>query len=248
MTKQDVINEINRILDQSYTTAETVREVLNTLLDYSDDGITQNTTTIQELERDIEDQYSLINGQQQVLDNYGGQFEGINATLQNHEERIIALENEEQNLLFSYHITDPLRDQSGNVDLWYSFRGVENKYANYTFVMKALKAIRGVNPVDIVFNLRQSELVPILKKIMTDTVNLSFVVAINNLRNAEGRMFSKLATTTINMSKDESAFFTHRIFPYNIIDPDGSQEEIILDEGDTIETSIIIHRPAFKIN
>jgi hypothetical protein len=248
MTKQDVINEINRILDQSYTTAETVREVLNTLLDYSDDGITQNRTSIEELERDIQDQSSLINGQQQVLDNYGGQFEGINATLQNHEERIIALENEEQNLLFSHFITDPLRDLSGNIDLWYSFRGVENKYANYTFAIKALKAIRGVNPVDIVFDFRRPELLNILKKIIIEGSNLSFVVAINNRKDTEGRMFTKLATTTIEISKDENPLFIHRVFPYNIIDPDGRQEEIILDEGDIIETSIIIHRPAFKTN
>lgn len=252
MIKKDVTDEIDLIAGQSYTTAETVREVLNTMLNYSEERIDGNVKTIEENKIIVDDLGKTVIQQGGVLAASLPRIDKLEKDVKGHELRIRTLESEipaptPTDGYLQFDSLEPIKDSKGLMELRYSFVIVPEKSANYTFHIKALKDITSLDTVNYLFQIK-SELTIELSKFLTSfkSHRLSYVVSISNQTSPE-KDYQKLLTTTFEVIKDGTdQGLVHRFYPYNIIEGEKG-EELIFNNGDEIFTSIVVQCPAFTL-
>jgi hypothetical protein len=107
-TKDEITSKINsKIVKDGNIRAVDTNEILRDILDFSNTGITQNTTNINNI-----------------------------------EQRVIVLENKPETdnyKPFSFWDENPIADNNGLSQLWYSFKGISKESVNFTFKFVLLK-------------------------------------------------------------------------------------------------------------
>jgi len=220
MEIKDVRDEINRIAGQSYTTAETVRAVLNTMLDFSDEKIAANIKSIEAILKKLAGVDITLNQHKELIDTNTPKVTELQNLVKNHEARLIILENEEQNGGFQqFSIQAPIKDTKQLLELRYSFVILSGKILNYTFYIKALTDLNNIQASDYSFNIANSDLaIELSKFFQTNNHSPSYVVTINSPTMAE-KKYQRLLTTTIGFRTDgKNNEFTHRFYPYDRIE------------------------------
>lgn len=251
MSIEDVRHEIDLIADHNYNKAELVRIVLNAMLNFANDGITQNTDAIGINTASIGGLNTFQATISPVVASHTSEFTTVDTTLAEYNTRLLLLEAEEQNSVFHYYIKDKIQDTTNSLKLWYSFKGVVGKYVNYTFCIEAIKDFTDDTNTPFIFKVGNADLVAVLAKILnkysTDH-RLSFVVSSSN-PSKNYLDYQKMFTTTFELEgTNPNSGIIHRFYPFNIIESDGAGEQEIFKAGDTIFTSVEMHCPDFTFD
>lgn len=218
MNREEVNTIINEnIATSSYTTALEVRESLAAILDYLDQRADENDEVISTINTNLEDN---------------------NLELEDHEDRIDALE--QSTYLFQHFIENPITDDKNRLNFWYSFRGVKNGYVSYTFRMAASNEIRGKYGESFTFDLSSApQLITALNSVLSNVNNkhLSFIVGFANFSKSPDYKRTAAITFYLNDNK-----LVHEIYPMDQVDT----TDTIFLAGDEIFTSFELHYPLFK--
>lgn len=244
VTYEQAEEQINRLQPHEYTNAQTMREVLGTMLNFANDGIKINAEGLVKTNENVEDNEQEIDGQQKTINDHSQDLKKLNELIEILTAKVIELENNEENQLFDYSIQQPINDKDGNFSFWYSFRGVTKHYVNYTFRIAALTDVRGESGRAIILPTQRPDMIRVLRDILKNSFEkkLSFTVSYNYPENTT-LSYKKLCTTTFEIPSDAPDIIVHRFYPYNIIDGGNGEEEILFHKGEEIHTSIMMHIP-----
>lgn len=247
MTRAQVISDINQIEDNGNNTASEVRTVLTDLLDFSDEGITANGTSINTLNVNVSNLTTRTVALENTVTTHQGDITTINGDINTIEDDIDVINDTLDAMGKPFHFwkENPVTDGNGNL-LWYSIKGSEKRFANMTFriQMTRLETARGMDH----YFLLDAELVKIMKDFLSRfpkaTDKLSFVVACNNPTLSEEKPYIKIITATIDfveISSPKSSGVKFNFYSQTALDKD------LMRVGDEIFTSIQFHCPPFNL-